>query len=456
MMINDMTVGRPVGILVRFSLPLLLSMACQQLYSIADSVIVGRILGEESFAAVSVSYPVTVLFVAFAGGASIGASVVTSQLFGEKRMPRVRTSAYTSLIAMAVAGLMLTLIGAVLCKPLLRLMNTDELIFEDAAAYLLIYIAAITFLMVYNAANGIFTALGDSLTPLCLLVGSSVLNVVLDIVLVIPPFSMGVRGAAWATFIAQGISSVAALLLVLGRVARLPDAEDGWRLFDTKMLRRIVQIAVPSICQQSFVSVGQLFVQGSVNSFPVYVQSGYGGAFKINIFTISCINTMGNAVSSFTAQNVGAQKWERIREGRRAGLLLTGAFAIAVSVLTAVFSGPLMTMFTTDPATKEVGQQFLWTVCPFYAIITFKIINDGVFRGAGAMKAFMVCTFFDLGLRVIASYVLPLWLGHSGVWWAFPIGWVSCTVLSVFLYRFGKWTHATDIRSGRSFIHQEV
>lgn len=450
-----MTVGQPLGILLRFSLPMLLSMACQQLYSIADSVIIGRVLGNESFAAVSVSYPVTVLFVAFASGASIGASVVTSQLFGEKRMARVRTCAYTSLIAMAAAGVLLTVLGAVLCGTLLRLMNTNESIFADAFAYLMIYIGGITFLMVYNAANGVFTALGDSMTPLCLLFGSSVLNVVLDIVFVSEPLSWGVAGAAWATFIAQGVSSVTALLLVLRRVGRLPDAQSGWRLFDRAIFARVVQIAVPSICQQSFVSVGQLFVQGSINRFPVYVQSGYGGAFKINIFTISCINTMGNAVSSFTAQNVGAQTWSRVREGRRAGLILTGGFAVTATTLIAVFAAPLMRMFVTDAQTVAVGKEFLWTVCPFYAIITIKIINDGIFRGAGAMKAFMVCTFFDLGLRVIASYVLPLWIGASGVWWAFPLGWVSCTVLSVLLYRFGNWTHAADIRGARSLINQE-
>lgn len=442
---KDMTVGRPLNILLLFSLPMLLSMAFQQLYSIADSVVIGRFLGDEAFAAVSVSYPVTVLFVAFASGASIGASVVTSQLFGEKRNGAVRTCAYTSLIAMTATGAVLWVLGALLCRPLLTLMNTDAAVFEDAVLYLLIYIAGVMFLFVYNTANGIFTALGDSVTPLALLIMSSVLNVVLDIVFV-GPCGFGVAGAAWATFLAQGLSSVAALVLVLLRLRKLEDSRE-YTLFSGRLLRRIVTIAVPSVCQQSFVSVGQLFVQGAINGFPVTVQSGYGGAFKINIFTISCINTMGNALSSFAAQNTGAHEWRRIRDGRRAAMLITCVFSAVIGVLVMVFSGPLMSMFTADAQTRAIGQQFLWTVSPFYAIITIKIINDGVYRGTGAMKVFMVCTFFDLGLRVIASYALPPLIGWQGIWWAFPIGWVACTVMSMMFYRFGKWTHAREIRS---------
>ncbi len=442
---KDMTVGNPLKILVHFSLPMLLSMAFQQLYSIADSMIIGQCLGDEAFAAVSVSYPVTVLFVAFASGASIGASVVTSQLFGEKRNQAVRTCAYTSLIALTAAGALLSLLGAVLCGPLLRLMNTDATVFADASIYLQIYMAGVLFLLVYNTANAVFTALGDSVTPLILLIVSSVLNVMLDLWFV---GSFGVAGAAWATFAAQGIASLAALALVLYRLRRLPDS-DGYRLMDTRLLRRIVTIAVPSVCQQSFVSVGQLFVQGSINSFPVAVQSGYGGAFKINIFTISCINTMGNALSSFTAQNTGAQAYKRIKSGRKTAMAITCVFSVVIGVLVMLFSDALMSMFTDDPQIKAIGKQFLWTVSPFYAIISVKIVNDGVYRGTGAMKVFMLCTFFDLGLRVIASYVLPLWVGAQGIWWAFPLGWVACTVLSAVLYRFGNWTHAADIRNAR-------
>lgn len=443
MAIKDLTVGDPWRVLLRFSLPMLLSMAFQQLYSIVDSAVIGRFHGDEAFAAVSVSYPVTVLFVAFASGASIGASVVTSQLFGEKRMPQVRTCAYTSLCSMLVIGVVLSVLGTVLSAPLLRLMNTDETVFADATTYLVIYCASVAFLFLYNTANGIFTALGDSMTPLILLIVSSVLNVALDLVLVGP---YRVAGAAWATFAAQGIASIAALGIVLRRIRQLEGSANGWRVFDRGLFKRILTIAVPSVCQQSFVSVGQLFVQGSVNSFPVEVQAGYGGAFKINIFTISCINTMGNSLSSFVAQNTGAAKWERIREGRRVAMRMTWLFSAVVGVIVAASSWWLMGMFTDDPATKAVGQQFLWTVCPFYVIITVKIINDGVFRGTGSMTAFMVCTFFDLTLRVVASYVLPLWIGASGVWWAFPLGWTSCTVLSVLLYRFGKWTHADKLR----------
>ncbi len=444
---KDMTVGNPLRVLLTFSVPMMLSMVFQQLYSIVDSVVIGQFCGDEKFAAVSVSYPVTVLFVAFASGASIGASVVTSQLFGGRHFAKTRTCAYTSLISMAVIGAALTVIGMVGCDPLLSLMATGSRIMGDASAYLMVYIAGVTFMFIYNTANGIFTALGDSVTPLVLLIVSSVTNVVLDIVFV-APFLVdgGVLGAAWATFVAQGVSSLTALVLVLRRVSALTDSDERVALFDKRLFYRILRVAVPSVCQQSFVSVGQLFVQRSINSFDTVVQSGYGGAFKINMFTISCINTMGNALSSFVAQNTGASQWARIRQGRRTAMRMTLVFSVVVAVTVALSAGLLMRMFSADAEVIGVGKQFLWTVCPFYGIITVKIINDGVFRGVGSMKVFMFCTFFDLGIRVIASYVLPVFFGAAGIWWAFPLGWVSCTILSALLYRFGKWTCAEKIR----------
>ena len=436
---QDLTVGKPLQILLRFSLPMLLSMALQQFYSIADSIIIGKCLGDEAFAAVSVSYPVTVLFVAFASGSSIGVSVVMSQLFGERRNAAVRTCAYTAVTAMTVAGVVLSAVGIVLCCPLLTWMNTDGAIFADAATYLSIYATGVLFLCWYNTANGAFTALGDSLTPLWLLVLSSVLNVVLDMVFV-GVCGLGVAGAALATLIAQGISSLTAGVLLLRRLQNLPDSR-GFSLMSGLYLKRIVHIAVPSVCQQAFVSVGQLFVQGSINTFPVAVQSGYGGAFKINTFTISCISTLSNALSSYTAQNMGAQKWRRIRDGRAVALKLACGFAAVIGVLIAVFSGALMSLFTSDTEIRKIGQQFLWTVAPFYGIIAIKIINDGVFRGTGAMRQFMLSTALDLALRVIASHVLPHWIGYQGIWWAYPIGWTACTLLSMISYRYFRRVH---------------
>ena len=450
MVTRDMTVGKPLPILIRFSLPMLLSMAFQQLYNIVDSVVIGQILGDSAFAAVSVSYPVTMLFVAFASGASIGCSVVISQLFGEKRMNAVKTASSTALLSMAAIGGALSALGFLCSRPLLSLMNTTPSVFEDAAAYLMVYTAGVLFLFVYNTANGIFTALGDSLTPLYLLIASSVLNVVWDI-LFVGPMGFGVTGAAWATFLAQSLASAAALLLVIFRLRALSGG--AFRLFDKTLFGRILRIAVPSVCQQSFVSVGQLFVQSAVNSFhDISVQSGYGGAFKINLFTISALNTMSSSLSSYVAQNTGAQKWERIRDGRRVAMKMTLVFSAVITVLVMVFSGPLMSMFSSDPKTIAVGQQFLWTVSPFYIIISVKIINDGVFRGTGSMSVFMICTFFDLGLRVIAAYVLPLFIGYAGVWVAFPIGWVACTVLSAVFYRFGRWNDAAFIRKAKKTL----
>lgn len=443
MAVKDLTVGDPLRVWLKFSVPMVLSMIFQQLYTIVDSAIIGQCCSSQSFAAVSVSYPITVVFIALGSGAGIGVSVVTSHLFGEKHMDKVRTCAYTSLIATVVTAAVVTAIGIVGTQPLLALMNTDTAIFDEASAYLWIYIGGVSFLLLYNVCTGLFTALGDAVTPLWLLIGSSLLNVALDLWFV-AGCGGGVAGAAWATFAAQGAACVTALVLILRRVGRLTAGRvPHW---DRALLIRVTKVAVPSICQQSFISVGQLFVQGSINTFPTAVQSGYGGAFKINMFTISSLNTLANSLSAFVAQNTGARQWARVRQGRKAAMRLTLLFAAAVATAVSLGAWLLMSLFTHDDEIKRIGCDFLWTICPFYVIVTIKIINDGTYRGVGAGATFMTFTFIDLGLRVAASYVFPLFMGVSGVWWAYPFGWTVSTVLSMLWFRFGKWAYADPIR----------
>lgn len=439
-MIKDMTKGSPAKILLTFTLPMLLSVMFQQLYSIIDSIIAGRYIGMDALAAVGLSNPITIIFLAFASGSSAGCSVVISQLFGAKELSEMKTAIFTAIISIITLSAVMTVIGLLICNPLIRLINTPAEIFDDSALYLRIYVYGLLFLFLYNAANAILTGLGDSRTPLYFLIFSSILNVILDMVFVIT-FKMGVAGVAWATFIAQGIASVLAIIYLIIRVKRIK-TEYAYKKFDVRTLWRMCHIAIPSILQQSFVSVGQLCVQSLINSFGPAVIAGFSAAFKINTFAVNCICTIANALSSYTAQNTGARNLKRIKDGYHAALGLVTVFYVIISVVLFGFGKPILSLFMDDSATQEVltvGLHFTWVVTPFYIAVAFKTVTDAVMRGAGAMKPFMITTFFDLLLRVVLAYLLSGWLGYSAVYWAIGIGWTLSMLLALWFYHKKFW-----------------
>lgn len=435
---KDLTEGKPLRVITLFALPMLLSVAFQQLYNIVDSVVAGQFCGKNALAAVGASYAVTMLFMAFALGCGIGINVIVSQLFGLKEFGRLKTAVCTSTIFVLALAAVLTVIGTFVCEPILRLLDTPEEIMADAADYLFIYIWGLAFLFVYNSANSVCTGLGDSRTPLYLLIFSSVLNIGLDI-LFVTAFSMGVAGVAWATFIAQGLAAFLANGLLFVRVRKL---EGAFRLFDGRLFKNIVRVAVPSIVQQSFVSVGNLFVQSVVNRYGSDAMAGYSAGVKVSTFAVSCFTTVGNAVSAYTGQNLGGGKSERVRPGVRSALLL-GLATGAVFIVVYSTIGDLMTrLFVNgDDSEKviETGQIFLWCVSAGYPFVMVKVILDGVLRGAGDMTSFMITTFFDLIIRVALSFALAPALGFLAVGLAYPIGWLPAMGLSLFFYKRGRW-----------------
>ena len=423
---KDLTTGKPASVLLRFTLPMLLSVAFQQLYNIADSVIAGKFAGEDALAAVGASYPVTMIFMAVAFGMNIGISVVISQLFGAKDFKEMKTAAYTGFISVAVLGVVLTVVGTVLCEPILRMLGTPENIMEDTALYLAIYIWGLLFLFIYNISSGVFTSLGDSKTPLWFLIASSVGNIALDAVFVIV-FHWGVGGVAWATFLAQGVASACAFWAVLHRLKSIETKEKP-ALFSGAMLRRISIVAIPSILQQSFVSVGNLCIQGLVNGFGSSAIAGYSAGVKLNTF----------AITSLTAL---AGKMERVRSGFKAGLVMSLAVAL-VFMGAYVFRGEnllLLFMNSTSAEAIEIGKKFLLIVSLCYLFLALKLAADGVLRGAGAMVYFMITTFLDLILRVVLAFILVHPFGITGIWLSWPFGWVISSTLSLAFYLLGVW-----------------
>ena len=437
---RNLSEGNPAGVLIRFALPLLGSMLFQQLYNIADSFVAGRFIGENALAAVGNSYEITLIFIAFAFGCNMGASVLVSQCYGAGRLKEMRSAITTSAISVGVLAVVLTLLGMILTDPLLELINTPEEIMEDSAIYLDIYIMGLLFLFFYNLATGIFTAMGDSRTPFIFLAVSSTANIFADI-LFVTAFGMGVDGVAWATFICQGVSCIAACIAIVRRLKVTVPAGDA-PLFDAHIFRRFLIVAVPSMLQQSFVSVGNIIVQSVVNSFGASVIAGYSAAIKLNNMVVTSITTLGNAVSSFSAQNIGAGNFARAKQGFRIGVLMTYAFCIPVVILFFFFfSRMVLLLFLEDGGSDAAmsGIAFLRIVSPFYFVVSLKIVSDAVIRGAGDMTPFMISTFSDLILRAGLAIVFSSLFGSVGIWLSWPVGWVVGAVVSLVFLKSGHW-----------------
>ena len=431
---RDLTVGRPGTVLWRFCLPLFGSVIFQQLYNIADSLVAGKFVGENALAAVGNSYEITLVFIAFAFGCNIGCSVVVSQLFGAKRFREMKTAVYTTLIASTALCAALMVCGFTLSGAMLHAINTPAEVMADSLLYLKIYVLGLPFVFFYNVATGIFSAMGDSRTPFIFLAFSSVSNIGMD-VLFVTAFDMGVAGVAWATFLCQGVSCVLAIWVVLRRLASI-ETEGHTPIFSAVLLRKVAVIAVPSILQQSFISVGNILVQSIINGFGASVMAGYSAAIKLNSMVLTSFTTLGNGISNYAAQNIGAGKTERIDQGFRAGIKLVWALCVPLALLYFFVGRPLVGLFMEDltGAAVDTGVLFLKIVSPFYFVIAAKLVADGVLRGAGLMGRFMAATFSDLALRVVLAYALSRVWDSTGIWAAWPFGWVLAAALSLVFY----------------------
>lgn len=436
---KDLTIGEPSRVLLKFCLPLFGSVIFQQLYNVADSFVAGKFVGEAALAAVGNSYEVTLIFIAFGFGCNIGCSVIASQLFGAKRFGQMKTAVFTALIATGVLCTVLMALGFGFSRQLLEWIHTPAEILADSRLYLDIYILGLPFVFFYNVSTGIFSAMGDSKTPFYFLAASSVSNIGMDILFTTAlstVFTRGVDGVAWATFLCQGVSCILAMIFVFRRFERI-ETEEKPKLFSWKLLGKISVVAVPSILQQSFISVGNIIIQGVINSFGSAVIAGYSAAVKLNNLVITSLTTLGNGISNFSAQNLGAGKMDRIRSGFRAGLRLVWTLCIPFALLYFFLGKRLVYIFLDDGSGEamQTGVMFLRIVAPFYFVVAAKLVSDGVLRGMGRMRQFMTATFTDLALRVVLAFGLSKLWGVTGIWLSWPIGWSVATVMSLFFYR---------------------
>lgn len=431
---------KPLKALLIFAFPMIIGNLFQQFYTMVDSVVVGRFVSEHALAAVGASYSLTNVFISIAIGGGVGASVLTSRYFGSREYRKMKTFVTTAMLSFLMVSLILGGIGLFFGQEIMKLLNTPENILEQATEYLNIYFLGLPFLFMYNILSAMFNALGRSKIPLYLLIFSSVFNIVLDVVFV-REFHMGVAGVAWATLIAQGISAVVAFLLFV-REMKQYQGEKGDTRFDKEEFSRMSRIALPSILQQSTVSIGMMLVQSVVNSFGAEMLAGFSAAMRIESICIVPMAAMGNVMSSFTAQNLGAGKQERVVKGYHTGYGIVFGFGIILCVILEFFYQPLIGMFLGEEGTAlamSTGTDYLRFIGWFFTFIGLKMITDGLLRGAGDMKMFTVANLVNLSIRVIMAVTLAPVFGIAMVWYAVPVGWAANYVISFLEYRTGKW-----------------
>lgn len=436
---GNMTEGSPLKCMLFFAIPMILGNLFQQLYNLVDSIIVGNLVGADALAAVGASTAITQLFVMVAIGTGIGCSVIISQLYGAAKLEKMKTAISTALCSILFFSLVLSLVGRLFSGGILQMMGTPENLFGDAKRYLDIYFYGFFFLFLYNAFSAVFNALGYSLIPLLFLAFSSALNIGLDL-LFVGRFHFGIAGAAWATLIAQGISSALSFLVLIRLLADIES--EKYPRYDVELLKKMTKVAIPTIVQQSMVSVGMLLIQAAVNRFGSVFLAGYTAAIRIDGMAIVPMVNAGNAVSTFVAQNMGAGKTQRAKQGYHVGL--------AMAIFIGVFIGGGMFLWgdtfvgffmdsRTDAASIAIGVQYISVVSMFYFVMGTMNCTSAVLRGAGDMRWFMSITLVNLIVRVTLTYLLADVTNGMIIMWANPIGWTVGLLLAFIRYKQGGW-----------------
>lgn len=429
----------PLKALIVFAIPMIIGNLFQQAYTMADSAIVGRLVGEKALAAVGAAYSLTNIFICVAIGGGMGASVIVSQYFGHGNYGKLKKTVYTALVTFLVISVMLGVIGLAFSKNIMIAMNTPVEVLDMSVTYLQIYFLGLPFLFMYNVLSSMFNALGKSRIPLYFLIFSSVFNIVLDWVFV-ADFALDVAGVAWATLIAQGVSVLGSFTVLRKELKKLEGASDG--IFATEELLPMAKIALPSILQQSTVSIGMMLVQSVVNSFGAESLAGFSAGMRIESICVVPMAAVGNAISSYTAQNIGAGQLKRVSRGYVQANKMVIFFGVVICVILELFPTQFITLFLGADGSQvaiATGYGYLVFMGFFFFMIGFKMAADGVLRGAGDMKLFTIANLVNLSIRVIMAMTLAPRFGIAWVWYAVPIGWTANFVISYLEYRTGKW-----------------
>lgn len=419
----------PLKALTVFAMPMILGSFFQQIYNMADSVIVGQFVGSSALAAVGACAALTNVFICVALGAGVGAGVLVSRYFGAREYGKMKTIMSTSLFSFLILSIVLGIFGFCFSRSMMRVLQTPGDILNDAVLYLQVYFAGFPFLFMYNILSNMFTSIGESKIPLGLLIFSSILNIFMDLWMV-AGLGLGVLGAALATLMAQGISAVFSLFLFLSRMRRYKSRFD-W--FDRQELYSMLQIAVPSVLQQSTVSIGMMIVQAVVNPFGTQALAGYSATMRVeNVFSLIFVS-IGNAVSPYVSQNLGAKKIERIKKGYHAALVLDVCFAVLAFIVIETLHTQISSLFLGKDGTAlayQVSEGYMKWLGYFFIFMGIKMATDGVLRGLGIMRPFLIANMVNLAIRLSVALICAPRFGIVFVWLAVPAGWFANFLIS--------------------------
>ncbi len=432
---QDLTTGNITKTMLRFALPMILGNLLQQLYNIADTLIVGQFLGRDALAAVGSAYTLMTFLTSIFLGLCMGSGAVFSIRFGERATERLRSSVFVSFILIAAITLVLNAAVFIWLDPILVLLQVPKEVYGLMRDYLRIIFIGITATFLFNFFASLLRSVGNSLTPLIFLGISALLNIVLDLAFILL-LKLGVEGAASATVIAQFVSGIGLLLYTVFRFPEFLPARRHRRM-DSAILKEISQFSVLTCVQQSVMNLGILMIQGLVNSFGPVIMAAFAAAVKIDSFAYMPVQDFGNAFSTFLAQNYGAKKTDRIREGIKSAVRAALIFCIIVSLLVCLFARPLMLIFIRPSETEilAAGVHYLRIEGSFYCGIGCLFLLYGLYRAIQKPGMSVVLTVISLGTRVLLAYTLSPVFGVTAIWAAVPIGWVLADLTGFLYYR---------------------
>ena len=434
-----MTEGNIWKLLIIFSIPLILGNLLQQMYNTADSIIVGNFVGSNGLAAVGSGTALINLIIAFSQGAAVGAGVIVSQNLGARDKQKTKLAVHTAMCIAIILGVILSAIGVILSRDLLIWMKTPKSVLKDSVLYLQIYCGGLIFNVIYNMATGILNAAGNSKRPLIYLAIASVTNIILDLVF-IKELKWGVKGAAIATDISQALSCV----LAVGYLLRV---NSDYKLIVKELkihgntAKQIIRVGLPTAIQNMVISFSNVLVQSSVNSYGATAMAGYAAYLKIDGFNILPVLSISMAVTTFTGQNVGAKKPDRIKKGMWNALIMGVVYTVIIGIVILLTSHTVLGLFTKDNEVITYGQLAMKYFCPFYFLLSILNILAGTVRGAGKgvppmlILLFSMCIFRILWIKI----ALPFYSTIDGVFILYPISWFVGMVLMIIYTKFGKW-----------------
>lgn len=435
---KDLTTGNEGKRILNFALPMLFGNIFQQMYNVIDSIIVGKVLGDQALAAVGANFPFIFALISFVVGIAIGATVIIAQYYGAKQMDNVKRTIDTLYIFMFFASLLITVAGILLSSYVFTLIGLPDDVVPLAVEYFNYYALGFIFFFGFQGTSAILRGLGDSKTPVYFLIIATVMNILLDLLFIIV-FEMGIKGVAIATVIAQGGAFIS-IVWYLNKYHHFLNFSPLKMKFDKHIFKKSVSIGLPSGFQQTFVALGSLALYKIVNVFGVPTIAAYTIAMRIDSFAVMPAMNFSAAISTFVGQNIGANKYHRISKGLMSTLKMIWIIAISVSIISMIFAEPLISMFTESAEVVKIGVQYIYIVTPFYIIFSTMFIFNGILRGAGDTLIPMIITLLALwAIRLPVSWGLSLEFGSNGIWWGIPIAWFFGMTVSFLYYKTGNW-----------------